>query len=99
MLPWEGVKTLGEPRSKSGSPLTSACNEEQGSAEQQESPSPSHGAGGRCSLLTWTPFITLLVLTPRGPGSDASFFQEIMPGHSVKVPGVSQEELCVLARC
>ena len=61
MLPWEGVGTLGEPRSQ---PLTSARGEEQGSAEQQESSSPRHGAGGRCSLLTWSPFIPVLVLTP-----------------------------------
>ena len=61
MLPWEGVGTLGEPRSQ---PLTSARDEEQGSAEQQESSSPRHGAGGRCSLLTWSPFIPVLVLTP-----------------------------------
>ena len=61
VLPWEGVGTLGEPRSQ---PLTSARGEEQGSAEQQESSSPRHGAGGRCSLLTWSPFMPVLVLTP-----------------------------------
>ena len=63
MVPWEGVRILGEPRSQ---PLTSARNEEQGSAEQQESSSPSHGVGGRCFLLTWSPFIPLLVLIPGG---------------------------------
>lgn len=46
------------------STFTSARDEEQGSAEQQESSSPRHGAGGRCSLLTWSPFIPVLVLTP-----------------------------------
>ena len=61
ILPWEGVRTLGEPRSQ---PFTSACDEEQGSAEQQESSSPRHGAGGRCSLRSWSPLMPVLVLTP-----------------------------------
>ena len=91
VLPWEGVKKLGEPRSQ---PLTSTCNEEQVSAEQQENSSPSHGASGRCSLLTWSPFIPVLFLIPRGPVSHASFFQEILPGHSVMLPRTAQES-CV----
>ena len=93
MLPWEGVRKLGEPRSQ---PLTSTCNEEQGSTEQQESSNPSHGASGRCSLLTWSPFIPVLFLIPRGPVSHASFFQEILPGHSVMLPRTAQEScVCV----
>ena len=80
MLPWGGVRTLGEPRSQ---PLISAPNEEQGSAEQQESSSPRHGAGGRCSLLTWSPFMPVLVLT-KGDCLTCFLFSGDMPGHSGK---------------
>ena len=95
VLPLGGIRTLGEPRSQ---PLTSVPDEEQGSAEHQESSSLRHGAGGRCSLLTWSPFILVLVLTPRDCVT-CFLFSGDMPGHSVKVPGTAQKELCVLARC
>ena len=67
--PGKVSEPLGEPRLQ---PLTSARDEEQGSTELQDSSSLHHGAGGRCSLLTWTPFIPVLVLTPRDLVSDAS---------------------------
>lgn len=40
----------------------------------------------------------VLVLTP-GDCVTCFLFSGDMPGHSVKVPGAAQEELCVLARC